>query len=234
MLDAHGPEHYAKNLATYIKDPSTIRARTLDYFGRAPSIEYCSNLIAKAHAGAARIEGRLWVRSNGKFRCGHSKDESNILAGADGIDRCLTCRRKQEAEASRRYRQNRAKREAEERLRELAKMAEAERAEYNMKWQRRVNDCALYSEKVIIAAEAIFAIPQDDFLGDSRAAHFVNVRYAIAMVSRDRGFSYPQIARIIKRKDHTTVINAVEKAHSLYIENYKFRIRVEALRKAVA
>jgi len=234
MLDAHGPEFYARKLATYIKDASTIRARTMNYFGRAPSLDHCSKLIARAEVGAQRSEGRLWVRGNGKFRCGHSKDESNILAGADGIDRCLTCRRKTEAEASRRYRENRAKREAEERLLELARQSEAERAEHNMKWQRRVNDCALFSEKIVIAAEAIFAIPQQEFLGDSRAAHFVNVRYAIAMVSRDRGFSFPQIARIIKRKDHTTIINAVEKAHSLYVENYKFRIRVEALRKAVA
>jgi hypothetical protein len=234
MLDAHGPEFYAKKLATYIKDASTIRSRTLDYFGRAPSLDHCSKLIARAEVGAQRSEGRLWVRVNGKFRCGHSKDDSNILAGADGVERCLTCRRKLEAEASRRYRENRAKREAEQRLMELAKQSAAERAEYNMKWQRRVNDCALFSEKIIIAAEAIFAIPQQEFLGHSKAAPFVNVRYAIAMVSRDRGFSFPQIARIIKRKDHTTIINAVEKAQALYIDNRGFRIRVEALRKAVA
>ncbi|MBO9602565.1 MAG: hypothetical protein J7496_08665 [Novosphingobium sp.] len=33
------PETYAKHLARYIGDPSTIRARTIDQFGRAPGMD---------------------------------------------------------------------------------------------------------------------------------------------------------------------------------------------------
>jgi len=33
------PSGYAKHLAGYIRDPSTVRARTMEQFGKAPAIE---------------------------------------------------------------------------------------------------------------------------------------------------------------------------------------------------
>lgn len=41
---------YATYLARYIRDPSTIRARTIDHFGYAPSREKIASLITRARA----------------------------------------------------------------------------------------------------------------------------------------------------------------------------------------
>lgn len=48
-IDA-SPYAYARELARYIRDASTIRARTMNEWGRAPSIEECREIIAKAQA----------------------------------------------------------------------------------------------------------------------------------------------------------------------------------------
>lgn len=44
---AQGPSHMASRLATYIKDPSTIRAHVLNEYGRCPSLDYIKAEIAK-------------------------------------------------------------------------------------------------------------------------------------------------------------------------------------------
>jgi hypothetical protein len=55
MLDcpAHihsSPTTYARQLAGYISDPSTIRARTLEMFGRAPSVEQVEKIKSRVEA----------------------------------------------------------------------------------------------------------------------------------------------------------------------------------------
>lgn len=49
-----GPRNYARQLARYIRDPSTIRARTLGEWGRAPSISECREMIVEATAQRER------------------------------------------------------------------------------------------------------------------------------------------------------------------------------------
>lgn len=48
-----GPRSYAGELARYINSPSTIRARVLDRFGHAPSIEDCRRLREARQADRA-------------------------------------------------------------------------------------------------------------------------------------------------------------------------------------
>lgn len=56
-----GPVNYAGQLARYIRDPSTIRARTMNEWGWSPSIEQIKELIAKRQAERevfrAEVEG---------------------------------------------------------------------------------------------------------------------------------------------------------------------------------
>lgn len=44
----HSPYAYARHLARYIRDASTIRARTLDTFGRSPPRDIIADMIADA------------------------------------------------------------------------------------------------------------------------------------------------------------------------------------------
>lgn len=45
MIDAT-PYTYARSIA-YLGDASTVRVRTLDYFGRAPSLAVCERIVAE-------------------------------------------------------------------------------------------------------------------------------------------------------------------------------------------
>ena len=45
-MEARTPTEHARYLATYIKDPSTIRVNTLHAFGRAPSLDECAKYRA--------------------------------------------------------------------------------------------------------------------------------------------------------------------------------------------
>lgn len=47
VMIATGPNEMARHLATYIKDPSTIRAYVLNNFARAPSLDYIKAEIEK-------------------------------------------------------------------------------------------------------------------------------------------------------------------------------------------
>ena len=49
MIDST-PISYAKHLATYISDPAKIRALTLRYFARSPSLSVCQKLRAEYDA----------------------------------------------------------------------------------------------------------------------------------------------------------------------------------------
>lgn len=56
-----GPVNYAAQLARYIRDPSTIRARTINEWGRAPSLDAIKGFIADSQAQRdifrAEVEG---------------------------------------------------------------------------------------------------------------------------------------------------------------------------------
>lgn len=58
------PGNYVWHLARYIRDPSTIRARTIDLFGRAPDLKLISATIEAAAAyKKPRSENCLGVKS---------------------------------------------------------------------------------------------------------------------------------------------------------------------------
>jgi len=65
----HHPVAYAKRLASYLRDPSTIRARTRDFFGRAPSLDIITALMAEQQRPAPErrdmAEDRDWPEDDG-------------------------------------------------------------------------------------------------------------------------------------------------------------------------
>jgi hypothetical protein len=64
------PAAYAKHLATYMRDPSKIRAHTRNFFGRAPSTDIIRAMIAEAMAPVPErrdmAEDRDWPDDDGE------------------------------------------------------------------------------------------------------------------------------------------------------------------------
>lgn len=67
-------------------------------------------------------------------------------------------------------------------------------------------------------------------VGRSRYERHKNVRFAVALIARDFGHSYPQIGRRLGGRDHSTIINAVEKAKIYYERCDKFATLVDTIR----
>lgn len=57
------PYAYARSLANYIADPSTIRTRTIELFGRAPPVDICARMRAEATAPPKRGNAHAGVFS---------------------------------------------------------------------------------------------------------------------------------------------------------------------------
>lgn len=66
--------------------------------------------------------------------------------------------------------------------------------------------------------------------GKSRYERHKNVRFAVAMIAREFGHSYSQIGGRLGGRDHSTIINAVEKAKIYYERCDKFAKLVDAIR----
>lgn len=189
--DRMTPESYARKLAAYISDPSTIRVRTIDYFGKAPSLQKCAELRRMALHPSSSDERRMArMREYNPFDCGHNKDASNTLI-RDGREECKKCRRELEATATRRHK---------ERLRRMARGKPA----------LAISDQPLFSSDIIKAVANAFLIEPEDILSPSRQIHHVCARSVAAMLFRERGQSLPQIAQRLNRKCHSTIKNLVD------------------------
>lgn len=222
-MNAQTPEQYSRALAVYIRDPSTIRVRCLEQFARAPSVEQCAKMIA-THKATTIIGTRTGPKPATKFRCGHSRDENNTITTLAGQVHCRFCRAAAQAEADRRYRAKTEERAAAARTAHLVKHINDERI-------AKIKNCKFFSKRIIYAAETIFKTPHVDFLGPIRAQRYAEIRNAIAVIARERGFSYPQVAALIGRADHTTAINAVKRGAEQYGKDADYRRRFDALRK---
>ena len=73
------------------------------------------------------------------------------------------------------------------------------------------------ASKLVFAACEFMEISVEDFQSPSRLRPHARARFAVAYVlKRYRpDLSYPQIARVLRRKDHTTVLHAVAEAKRL-------------------
>ena len=81
-FDHSTPSSFARYLASYVSDPSTIRARTIDQFGRAPSVDEC-RAMREAHLsirkqGERKMESRA---DHSRYSRKHLGDQIAVVKG---------------------------------------------------------------------------------------------------------------------------------------------------------
>jgi chromosomal replication initiation ATPase DnaA len=82
--------------------------------------------------------------------------------------------------------------------------------------------------EMIAASAWLFCLPPDLVTGRSRHNRPLRARYAIYVALRRRGNSYGQIARWLGR-DHTTIMNGVERGEALALTDAHFAGAVKKL-----
>jgi Bacterial dnaA protein helix-turn-helix len=214
MIDqAPTPLNYAKQLAGYISDPSKVRAMTVNYWGRGPSVDQCRNLIEARRQPVRRA--RCQERFGRNFKCSHPQTEENTIITIDGIDTCKTCAKLKssvkERERERAAAIMRAQREKNAKL-------EKARAEYIKALAEPAQPTRpLFPREVIADVERLFMLEPGSVVGGNRLARYVEARATAAYILHSRGLSYPHVGRIMNR-DHSTIINLIAK-----IDIYKAR-----------
>lgn len=226
VYNAQSPISMAARLAEYISDPSTIRVRVLEHYGRAPSVERCRNLRHAAIRARER-EKEVADRRNrdikigGTLGCGHPNDDENVTwAGNRTV--CLICE-KARVDAARLRWSTRMRVEAD-------LTADEHRA-------RPAYDAILSpSQRVLKAACFEFQVPHEALIGPSRDRSLANARFAVALVLREADpikYTTPVIAAVVRRKDHTTILHGIKRARELRDQDAVFAAKVEALREAL-
>lgn len=232
-MEHFSPISYAAQLASYISDPSTIRARVLDEYGRAPTIEQCRNLRAqkvreKEVINRRRIGGKRFART---FRCGHPQTDANTVIGMNGNDRCASCEKRKIAAEKKKQEQ----REAIERARAAQEAAEreAKRVKIEQALNRLVKKVPAERPRIGTALLAqvaeFFELTPADLIGKRKFDILVDARTVFVLIQRERGLSYPKIGKYLER-DHSTVVNLFNKASHRAEKNPQILIALEQLR----
>lgn len=170
-----GPRNYARQLARYIRDPSTIRARTMNEWGRAPSISECREMIVDATAQRERY------RSESDRLAPKDIDAIDFVPGA--------------TEHALRVHRQALKIKAEE-----VRLPEPEPANDDAKPRR-----PLLLNEIVSAIARAMKVSLDDLLGKSRDKQVAQARQVVCWVLFKRGQSYPQIGRRIGRDHSTVI-----------------------------
>ena len=75
------PAAYARQIA-YVACPSTIRARTLDMYGRAPSLEDCARYRAEYLEEKEKFRAKCEARADGQAAIVHVKAQERTRRNA--------------------------------------------------------------------------------------------------------------------------------------------------------
>lgn len=86
---------------------------------------------------------------------------------------------------------------------------------------------------IIALASRLSCIPVADLLGKSRRGIHTPTRFAICLVAREHGHSYPKIGSHLNR-DHSSVIHGVERARDTIWRDPVYQLFVDDLRRIVA
>jgi Bacterial dnaA protein helix-turn-helix len=202
-LELATPATYAAHLASYIGDPSTIRARTLGAYGHAPSLDECRRFRERHLPKPKLVAGKPL-----SFRCKHPRTEENTILTLAGNDHCRTCdeARKLAAAAARQARIEHAERVAQAALREK-----------RLREQQRIGEIAVnrgpdytrprLTTDTLDRVAYMFKTTVADLQGPMRNRQLVNARAVACKVFRDAGLSYPQIARAMHKACHSSIIH---------------------------
>lgn len=182
LHEAAGPKAYAARLAAYIRDASTIRARTMCEYGRAPSIEAIKLMQAKARERSALV--RLQAERNTP-----AEDEDPGFWGTPGLIRLAAERRA---------------------IQQRALLAQASARLDDAAAASTKRDVVTAREVISLTAQA-HGLTLADLTGRSRKRAIVPVRHMAAWILLQRGrLSRAQIGRLLGGRDHSTVINSIE------------------------
>ena len=81
---------------------------------------------------------------------------------------------------------------------------------------------------LITAACGMTKFTAEQIRGPQRQKPLVNVRFAISYIASRRGFSYPQIGKVMNR-DHSTILHGRRQAEYLYAKRPAFKMLVDEL-----
>lgn len=202
--NAPSPLSYARYLAGYIKDPSTIHVMTKREWGRAPTVEECRRIRSNVEALRQNEINVMIARATpdrekdvpDEFVCGHPRDMDNVAFQGDK-EICRTCLdRKRKSLIWQRYTNRR----------EAQRTADIEAV-------KRVADLDLSgivspARRAIVCAARLFGVTVDEVVGTSRKPKFVRARWAVMLALNALGadrYPLPRIASSLGLKDHSTV-----------------------------
>lgn len=216
------PTSLAARFAKYMTDPSTVRARVKDHFGRAPSVQQCANLIQAVRKTEKREYYFRDTRLYENFKCDHERDDTNLLLTKGGEYVCLTCHKAKKARL-----EKLAKAQADqERYRQQVEQELARRAEEEALARQEADRLGItqafknhppIATQIIFRTADAFKVSVRDLMSKDRCPLLVRARMVICVALRERGHSYPRIAQYINRIDHTSVIYLVK--------NYQHRVK---------
>lgn len=156
------PDQYAQKLAKYIKDPSTIRARTIDEYGEAPSIKE----IERMQKSLIRGRNPEW--------------HSSMPKESDGED----------------FRVKHNSEYIQPNTRAPIKL---------------IVDKPITPKEIIQDIAYRFNLNYSDISGSNRYRNVANVRHLVAALLVARGNSRAQVGRWLGGRDHTTIINSLDR-----------------------
>lgn len=174
-----GPASYVSQLARYIRDPSTIRARCMNEWGRAPSINEIRVLMANEERKRSTYR-REWEK-----------------LGEDEADENDFCVRPTPFAVSEQLAA--VHRAANTLPFDAQAIIAAPSSNDGMAF--------LNSATIIAKVARIMKVTPDDIAGPSRKARIVSARKVVTYILRQRGWSFPKIATRLNRSDHTSAVH---------------------------
>ena len=91
----------------------------------------------------------------------------------------------------------------------------------------------LLKDIILLGIKELFSVDPVMVFGKSRLAVYLPARFAVCLVLRNRGWSYPQIAQITNRKCHTTILNSVQRAEQMVQDDPEYAIKIEKLTEKI-
>lgn len=77
-------------------------------------------------------------------------------------------------------------------------------------WPEKREECFFNLVELIDSVAKDFDISHGELIGTDRRPVYVNARWVVWRILRDRGWSYKRAAHAVNRNDHSTVIHAIE------------------------
>lgn len=209
--EAKSPTAYAAAIARYISDPSTIRARTIDAWGRAPSVDACKALRATAleerdefsRYWAARSTEQKDRHTPENYPCGHERSMENTWHNGDR-EKCRECFERQRGIIARRL--------------SVRHMFEAPVVSEPtpVRPEETIPMTLAPSRRVLLMASKLFLLPVDVITSKSRDKRVVRARWAVIYTLRTvLGWTMLKSGQFVNISDHTTVRYTVREAAAL-------------------